>query len=219
MAQDLKTAGLIHDLRNVFETIGEAAELLSTDERWATLAAAIQRSLKQGRRVAASVLEATETIEFELILDNAVQSTRDFLVASRHSTILFACRFPAGIRIEGKPGEWERVFVNLFLNAARAMPDGGEIEVSAQFEDNFLVITVSDTGRGIPDDILKKMFTPGFSTEHSRSGLGLSIVDSIVQSHGGTVEAENRAEGGARFRIRVPRSGGQRPDADAVVNA
>jgi len=218
MAQDLKTAGLIHDLRNVFETIGEAAELLSTDERWATLAAAIERSLEQGRRVAASVLEATQTIEFELILDNAVQSTRDFLVTSRHSPILFACKFQSGIRIEGKPGEWERVFVNLFLNAARAMPDGGEIDVSAQFEDNFLEIAVSDTGTGIPDDILKKMFAPGFSTEHSRAGLGLSIVDSIVQSHGGTVEAENRVEGGARFRIRVPRSSGQHSEIAPVVN-
>lgn len=203
--QDLTLAGLVHDLKNVFETISEAAELLGTDHRWATLAAAIERSVEQGRRITASLQESVETFELELILDNAIQCTRDFLITPQRPEIRFVRHVEPGIRLAGRPGAWERVLVNLFLNSAHAMPGGGEVEIGAGRNCGMIEITVSDNGPGIPQEILGQVFMPGFSTHRSHTGLGLSIVESIVSSNGGSVKAGNRADtSGATFVIAAP---------------
>lgn len=203
--QDLTLAGLVHDLKNVFETINEAAELLSSDARWGSLAAAIERSVKQGSRITASLQESVDTFDLEMIVDNAIQCTRDFLMAGQHPEVHFVKRCEPGMRLAGRPGAWERVLVNLFLNSAKAMPNGGEVEITACRTRAELEIVVSDNGPGIPPEILGQVFTPGFSTRRSHSGLGLSIVESIVRSHGGNVRAGNRQGiSGATFVIAAP---------------
>ncbi|MCX6599152.1 MAG: HAMP domain-containing sensor histidine kinase [Acidobacteria bacterium] len=202
---DLTLAGLVHDLRNVFETLGEAADLLAGDERWAKLAATIERASEQGRRITESFRESARSFDFELILDNAIQSIHDFQLTGQHAPLEFHCHIEPGIRLAGRPGAWERVLVNLFLNAAHAMPQGGDVEVLASRSPGGIEIVVRDSGPGIPADILDRLFTPGFSTRHAHSGLGLSIVESIVSQHGGTVQAGNRIPGpGAEFVLRTP---------------
>lgn len=210
--QDLTLAGLVHDLKNVFETIHEAAEILRDEERWSALAAAIERSIEQGRRITESLQESAETFDLETVLENAVQCTRDFASASQRPQLHFVRRIDPGIRLAGRPGAWERVFVNLFLNAAHAMPDGGSVEIAATRREGSILLTVSDTGPGIPSDILERVFTPGFSTRQSHTGLGLSIVESIVRAHGGTVRAGNRdGVSGASFVITTPEAAASIP--------
>ncbi len=108
-------------------------------------------------------------------------------------------------RLPGSAKDWERVFVNLFLNAAQIMQKPGRIDIEAQpSEGGGLTITVSDNGPGIPADILPRMFRPNVSTKTSRarSGLGLHIVASIVKKYSGRVAAANRERGnGAVFTI------------------
>lgn len=205
-SQDLTLAGLVHDLKNVFETLGEAADLLSTDPGWTGLAGAIERAVEQGRRITASFQESVETFDLELILENATQCTRDFLMSTHRPELQFRRQLGPGLRLAGRPGAWERVFVNLFLNSAQAMRDGGELEITAQRKDSRIQITVSDSGPGIPQDILGRVFLPGFSTSRAHSGLGLSIVESIVCEHGGTITAGNRTPRGATFTISLPDS-------------
>jgi signal transduction histidine kinase len=114
-----------------------------------------------------------------------------------------------GIRLKGLPGAWERVFVNLFLNAAQAMKHSGTVHVRSRGGSAGVEIVVWDEGPGIPPEILPEIFQPHFSTKSSRrpafKGLGLHIVDSVVRQNGGAVTAANRAGGaGAEFTIRLP---------------
>lgn len=204
LSQDFTLAALVHDLKNVFETIGDAAELLAGDPQWTHVAGAIDRAVERGKRIANSFQEAAGTFELDAILSNAIQSTQDFLLTSRTPALEFVRDVEPGIRLAGRPASWERVFVNLFLNSARVMRKGGTIEISASRQDDRVEIVVCDTGPGIPDEILSQVFRRGFSTDRSRTGLGLSIVEAIVREHGGEVMAGNRAGGGARIAIRVP---------------
>jgi two-component system sensor histidine kinase KdpD len=102
----------------------------------------------------------------------------------------------------------ERVFCNLLENAAKYTPPGSQIEVAARQEGENAVITVADDGPGLPpgrEEALFEKFTRGQEESAVAGvGLGLAIVRAIVQAHKGTVRAENRPEGGARFVITLP---------------
>jgi signal transduction histidine kinase len=206
--QDLTLAGLVHDLNNVFETIGEAAEMLSADAKHAKLAATIRRSVNRGSRILSSFFESSlAQLEFETIHDGAVEFATDFLRAVKGPAIEFPRSIDGGIRLNGNPAAWERVLINLFLNAAQAMDKDGTVEVTARQSESEIEITVEDDGPGISPRILPNIFEPHFSTRARRSGLGLHIVQTIVTQHGGTVVASNRPSGqGACFRISVPRT-------------
>lgn len=203
---DLRLEGLAHDLNNVFETISEAGDLLASDPNWQVLAATIHRSVERGRRILGSYLETNAgCADLDVVLDRAIEFTHDFLRAARRTPIQFEREVESGIRLAGPAGCWERVLVNLFLNAAQAAPEGGRVEVKARKSGNAIDITVADNGPGIPEAILPMIFTPRFSTEASRSGLGLHIVDSIVRKAGGTIRAANRpGPSGAMFHISLP---------------
>lgn len=202
---NLAVDGLVHDLNGVFQTISEAADLLAADSRWKALAATLHRTVRQGKRIAGSLQQAVETFDFETVLNSAIESVHDFHAAGSDTELRFLCDFEPGLRLAGRPGAWERVLVNLFLNAARAMGGDGEIEVSALRRNGEIEIVVSDCGPGIAPEILDRVFHPGFSTGGARMGLGLHIVQTIVHEHDGRVAASNRAESqGARFTIHVP---------------
>jgi two-component system, NtrC family, sensor kinase len=102
----------------------------------------------------------------------------------------------------------EQVLVNLFVNAADAMAagGGGDLVVSSCEEDDRLIVTVEDTGTGIPDAHLESIWEPFFTTKDGDkgTGLGLSISRGIIEEHDGVIWAENRPEGGARFVIELP---------------
>jgi two-component system sensor histidine kinase HydH len=208
-ARDLTLEGLVHDLNNVFETFSDAADMLARDPKYARLAGALRRGVERGNGILGSYLDsAMAMLDFETILDSAVAFASDSLEVVRGPKIEFTRHVEEGLRLRGNPAAWERVLVNLFLNAAQAMPDGGAIEVSASREPGGTQITVADTGHGISAKILGRIFEPHFSTKAKRSGLGLHIVQSIVAGSGGTVSAANRSPGpGAVFSIRLPAAG------------
>ncbi len=200
--------GLLHDLNNIFQTLLDAADLLSEDPRWRPVSAAILRSVERGRHVALS-LQANRGPElpFQTILDSSIAFIEDAMLVTRGPAIQFKCRVDqgAGGAIE-LPGNWawERVLINLFLNSMRAMPQGGVIEVDARRSGLEVRIVVRDSGCGIPLDVLEHLFEAGVST-HSSGGLGLHVVKSIVEEYGGSVRAANRADGpGAEFNISLP---------------
>jgi signal transduction histidine kinase len=205
-AHDLTVEGLVHDLNNVFETINEAAELLDKDGKQSKLAGALRRSVRRGTRILGSFAEQSQaSLDIDLILDGAVEFARDFLHAVKGPTIEFQRTIEEGLRLRGNPAGWERVFVNLFLNAAQAMDEGGEVTVTASRGDAGIEVLVSDNGPGISPKVLPNIFEPRFSTRAKRSGLGLHIVQTIVQKNGGTVSASNCPSGrGAMFHIVLP---------------
>jgi PAS domain S-box-containing protein len=109
--------------------------------------------------------------------------------------------------------QMHQAFLNLFLNAIQAMPNGGELKIDVtpipsssvnEFKKNFIKINISDTGKGIPPQITHKIFDPFFTTKPRGIGLGLSITYQIVKKHGGTIKVESEWEKGTTFVINLP---------------
>ncbi len=98
-----------------------------------------------------------------------------------------------------------RVLINLIQNAIQAMPDGGTITFSTtNEEDQWVIIETADTGVGISDDDMDKLFDAFFSSKSTGSGLGLTVSAQIINNHGGTIEAQKREPKGTIFKIKLP---------------
>ncbi|HSP67561.1 MAG TPA: HAMP domain-containing sensor histidine kinase [Bryobacteraceae bacterium] len=201
--EDLTLSGLVHDLNNVFQTLVDAADLLSGDPRYAKLSVAILRSVERGKNIAASIQSGSGTgTPFEQILANAIAFVEDSVAAGRGPEISFSCDVESGIQLGGH-WSWERVLINLFRNSMDAMPAGGTIYVLARYAAGQIEIIVRDEGLGIAPEVLNDLFLPHVST--GSSGLGLHIVETIVKQEGGCVRASNRADRrGAEFIITLP---------------
>jgi signal transduction histidine kinase len=102
------------------------------------------------------------------------------------------------------PALIQQVVLNLLLNGIQAIPREGTVEVNLTPEDGQVLICVKDNGRGIPPEALPKIFKPFFTTRKEGTGLGLSLANGIVQSHGGTIEARSTPGQGTQFRIHLP---------------
>ena len=115
----------------------------------------------------------------------------------------------------GNKGHLSQVFINLLKNSVEAMPEGGHIHMTTDYEPDKtgagggdIVITIRDNGPGITEETLARLFEPGWSSKGpEHSGLGLSISKDIIDSHNGTISCESRKDKGTTFRITLPVSG------------
>ena len=195
---DLTLEGLVHDLNNVFHTIAESADLLSSDPKWVHLAQKLQHSADCGARIARSLLESNGSgADLAPVIENAAEFCRHPLGFRNGPKIEFTYEIDSEFRLRGDAASWERVMVNLFLNSAQA----GARNIHVRACENTIVVT--DDGAGIAPELLPRIFERGVSTKSIISGLGLSVVRSIVEQNGGTVTAANGAHGGAVFTIRL----------------
>ncbi|KAA3596128.1 MAG: response regulator [Calditrichaeota bacterium] len=116
--------------------------------------------------------------------------------------------FPSQIpKVRGNKTKLEQVFMNIIQNAGQAMEGlGGELKIRCALNENKILIELSDTGPGIPDEIQKSIFTPFFTTkaENKGTGLGLSISQSIISEHKGSIELESKIGVGTKFKIALP---------------
>ncbi len=110
--------------------------------------------------------------------------------------------------IEADPGQLNQVFLNLLVNARQAMPRGGVVGVICRNitidEAKWIEVSVSDQGSGIEADNIDDIFKPFFTTKEQGTGLGLSVVKSVVEKHGGTVTVSTRKNIGTTFFVRLP---------------
>jgi len=115
-------------------------------------------------------------------------------------------------KVLGDIDRLQQVVANLVDNASRFVCDGGHVTVGLSAEPGHAVLAVVDDGPGVPDEDLPRLFDRFYRADTSRTrtsggaGLGLAIVRAIVQAHGGSIDAENLAEGGSRFTVRLPAS-------------
>jgi signal transduction histidine kinase len=195
----LSLEGLVHDLNNIFQTLGDSAELLKSDEQWSKLALTMQRSVALGERIVRSILESNRSgCVLAPIVEGSIQFTKDYLECVHGPQLDFAQDIDAEFRVKGDPASWERVLVNLFVNSAEA--GAGLVRIQGGQGK----IVVSDDGPGIAIELLPRIFQPHVSTKSIVSGLGLYVVQSIVEQNGATVTAGNRDGGGAVFEIVAP---------------
>jgi signal transduction histidine kinase len=96
------------------------------------------------------------------------------------------------------------VLQNLFINAAQAMPAGGDIRASVDSSEDAAVVTVRDTGPGLSAEAREKLFRPFFTSKARGTGLGLSTAKRLVEAHGGTIRVESPSTGGVLVTLRIP---------------
>ena len=108
-------------------------------------------------------------------------------------------------QIKGDANQLKQAFYNLVRNAMQAMPAGGRLTVRCNADDDFVMLSVSDSGCGIKPENMQKIFRPFFTTKNAGTGLGLMIVERIVREHGGSLAVDSRENAGTTFTISLPR--------------
>jgi signal transduction histidine kinase/CheY-like chemotaxis protein len=218
-------SGIAHELNNPLAAILHFAEnLLSEDTRSADDREMLQSVATQARRARAivrdllSFVRAREQTQQAADIRDVVRHATDAvspMVAETGATLSISLGDrPLPLVLIDEVGI-EQVLTNLITNGAHAAGVGGTVEVAVDIEGERVRLSVSDTGPGIPDDVLPRIFEPFFTTKGpgKGTGLGLSVSLGIVQQHGGQLTVENLPGGGARFALDVP----VHPDQEAAA--
>jgi signal transduction histidine kinase len=108
------------------------------------------------------------------------------------------------IEIKGDENQLKQVFLNILRNAVEAMKNGGELKVRLELSNDNLLINIEDTGSGIPEENLEKIFTPFFTTKSKGTGLGLALSQQIIAAHGGRIDVQSNPGEGTAFTITLP---------------
>jgi len=104
------------------------------------------------------------------------------------------------------PDKVKQVLLNVFLNALSAMPGGGKLSVRMEAQKESVEVTVSDTGAGIRENDLPRIFDPYFTSKPAGTGLGLAVVQKIMEAHGGAVKVESKEGHGTKVTLRFSNS-------------
>ncbi len=211
--------GVAHELKNPLTSILNYAQYLSRKyngqfmdpqdgdrlQRIIDGVERIDRFVRDLLKLAGAEGLALEEVELHEALNGAATLCRQVL---RDREVSVAWELAAeDLRVVGNEGALHQVFMNLFLNAARAMPaEGGTITVATRRGESKVVVEVVDDGRGMTEDVLERIFEPFYSTrsEGGGAGLGLVLVRRIVEQHGGQIEVESVPGNGSTFRITLP---------------
>jgi signal transduction histidine kinase len=237
------TGGIAHDFNNLLTVIGGSAELLTSEkldqEVRRTLAQAIQSAAERGVELTQRLLSLARREVLRPVTTDVNRLVRGMGALLRQSTgkaielrlALHDALWPAF----ADPGQVEMAVLNLAVNARDAMPDGGCLTISTAnvvvddahlilSEDlrpgPYVMITVADTGVGMPPDLVARAFEPFFTTKGAGkgSGLGLAMVYGFVKQSGGHVAIDSAPGEGTRVRLYLPRSDEAdiAPEADPV---
>jgi C4-dicarboxylate-specific signal transduction histidine kinase len=157
-----------------------------------------------------SLLKKAPFEQKQIDLNNVARETVEFLSALAIARrVKFTSLFtPDSLIILGDSIQLQQVILNLVVNGIDAMKDTpGEtriISLRTSMVENFAELSVSDRGPGIPEDKLKEVFEPFFTSKAEGMGMGLAIARTIIEAHQGVISARNQLHGGASFRIRLP---------------
>jgi PAS domain S-box-containing protein len=207
-------ANIAHEIRNPLTNVAMSVR-------------ALEKSLKPGdtaSRYIEVIVRNTERINFLItellncarpskldlrlhdphrILHSALESIRPKIKSQNIQVVKKFTARPLKISVDRE--YIERVFLNIIKNAVEAMPRGGKLAISTESSDESFMARIQDTGRGIPENDIIKLFDPFFSTKKEGVGLGLTVCYGIIVSHGGTIEVESKPRKGAIFTISLPR--------------
>lgn len=207
-------AGLAHEINNPLEGVSNYLNLLEEDLESAgpaetkELAGLAREGVHRAAGVIRQVLAFSDPGREAMTsfdLRETVQRSVDFVRgSSEHRQVDVSLSLAdEPLMIVGNPVTLGQVFLNLVLNACEAQREGGEVVVEATAQDSYAVVRVADRGPGIEPENLERIFEPFYSTSGS-TGLGLAVSNGIIDSHNGTLRADNRARGGAELTVVLP---------------
>ena len=222
--KDQFLAVLSHELRNPLAPIRTATELICGEAgqhpEIEEACAILQRQVEVMVRLVDDLLDVSritsgkirlkkEGVDLREIVDQAVKAARSLIDRRRQQLSLSVPDSP--VRLHADPVRIEQVMTNLLTNAAKYTSDGGEIRVALEQQEEMAVVRVRDTGEGISSDVLPNLFTMFAQVDHSKDhsqggmGIGLALVRSLVEMHGGTIQAHSEGAGqGSEFTVRLP---------------
>jgi NtrC-family two-component system sensor histidine kinase KinB len=188
---------------------GPARELLvAAQEDVGRLADVADRLLDVSRDRATSIALERRNVDLAAVIPRALRLFA--LQAQEKGVALDAAVAPAGLTIVGDATKLTWALSNLLSNALRYTPAGGRVRVGAEPADGRVMVSVSDTGPGIPADQRERIFErfaqAADGGDLGAAGLGLAIVRDIVQAHGGRIHLESEVGHGSRFILELPRS-------------
>ncbi|MHC5935563.1 PAS domain-containing hybrid sensor histidine kinase/response regulator [Nostoc sp.] len=227
-------SGIAHDLNNILTPILAGAQLLplkfpDADKRTRHLLEILEINAKRGADLVKQVLSFARGVEGKRItlqLKHLIVEVAKILKETFPKSIEISTDVPQDLwMVSGDSTQLHQVLMNLCVNARDAMVNGGSLSISAENllidenyarmnleakEGSYTVITVSDTGVGIPKEILDRIFEPFFTTKDvgQGTGLGLSTVLGIIKSHGGFVNVYSEPGSGTSFKVYLPAVGG-----------
>ncbi|EMX9094111.1 TPA: two-component system sensor histidine kinase ZraS [Klebsiella oxytoca] len=215
-------AGVAHEVRNPLSSIkGLAryfAERTPADGEAHQLALVMAREADRLNRVVSELLELVrpahlkyQSVDLNEVITHSLQLVSQD-AASRAISLKFIAQ-PALCRIQADPDRLKQVLLNLYLNAIHAIGRDGVITVAVrECGDGRVKVSVADSGKGMTAEQLQAIFTPYFTTKADGTGLGLAVVQNIVEQHGGTIDAESTSGKGALFTLYLPVNGQQKDE-------
>ena len=212
-------AGLAHEVRNPLTAI--RIDLQRADEKLdgeSSLRGPIRRALGQVERLDATVTAALRlarsgqvsdaTVDVLVPLDAAIHAAEPALA---RSGAVLEVAFPshAGVPVRGDAAALEQLFLNLLLNAAQSLDEGGEVAVAVQDDDGVVRVVVRDAGRGMSAEVRSRLFEPFYTTRAEGTGLGLPLARRIARAHGGEIAVESATGAGTTVTVSLPRAVGR----------
>ncbi len=208
--------GLTHELNNPLNNIYTTCQVLKEEikdgncaqEFVEELLTEMEKEIERIKKIVRSILDYSKPGTKEDF--NVKQLVEEILLYLRGiipGRVKVTVEIPEGVTIYADPQHMKQVFINLIKNAVDAIEGEGEIKIKAEESEDQAMLYVSDTGKGIPANILPKIFEPFFTTKESGRGygLGLFIVYHLIKSSGGTIEVESEVGKGTTFIIKLPK--------------
>jgi len=206
-------ASIAHEIRNPLANVSMAVQQLkkaySEDNPWSKHIEVIIRNTERINFLITELLNCARPPELNIrshdmhrIIEKVLGSIRSSLSIQLVEVIKKFDAKPSIINVDRE--HIYRVFLNVVINSVEAMPKGGTMTISTSIEGDFFVVKIQDTGVGIPEEDIIRIFDPFFSTKPMGVGLGLSIVYGIVVSHGGRISVESVWKRGTVFTISLP---------------
>ena len=208
------SAGIAHEFKNSLATIVGYAQMSTTEEDVEILrnyareihkeSQALSRMVTDFLNFARPVKTSINDVDLSELLQNTMADLRNLRPGDYG--IRFEASGPAVIPCDHTL--IRQSFLNLLINAAEALEDQGLISVSVDLtqDGNNVKVSIQDNGRGIPHDVISKIFLPFYTTKAHGTGLGLSLVQKIVFAHNGSIEVHSAGGQGTRFIVTLPKS-------------
>ena len=206
-------ASIAHEIRNPLSNVSMSVQQLrdafAENSPWAKHIDIIIRNTERINFLITELLNCARPPKLNIqphdingILESTLDSIKTKVASQNIEVRKRYCSGSSVIHVDKE--QINRVFSNVMINAVEAMPNKGRMYIDTEVEGKSFIVKIRDTGRGIPEEDIIRIFDPFYSTKPSGVGLGLSMTYGIVVSHGGTIGVESERKRGALFTIALP---------------